>query len=222
MKTEEESIQADHVRVLGEEAGRYYNHLYRQLVLMHVILRELRMLLRILTGEIDVDASLRKRFFRMIWGSYGRDLIHGISALADPAEDGHFNNISLKGLMTMLGKRGVVSCAFKQALIEFNEVAAPVGTYRNKHLAHFDAKTILRLPTSDVTTTLDQIAECLTKAAAVLNTVEREHFKNSCVIYTKPWVPPGGIETVISMLELYEKYVAGLLAVEKPKRKKKA
>ena len=61
MKTEEESIQADHVRVLGEEAGRYYNHLYRQLVLMHVILRELRMLLRILTGEIDVDASLRKR-----------------------------------------------------------------------------------------------------------------------------------------------------------------
>lgn len=200
MDPEEAAILLDRERVLGLEAGRYYHHLWRQLVLMHETLHELRVILNIRQGTVSVPSPLRKRHFSMVWGAYGRDLVHSISALADPAKDRRFNNASLDGLMSILEQRGLVSSEFKQALVEFKEAAAPVTVYRNKHLAHFDADTILAGTASSVSTTLNEIDACLTKAAAVMNVVEREYFQNSVVMYNYTWVPPGGIETLVAML----------------------
>jgi hypothetical protein len=167
---------------------------------MHDTLRELRVLSEIRTGELNVAAPLRKRFFRMVWGAYGRDLMHGISAIADPSKAKGFNNVSLEGLMAMLGRHGVVSCEYKQALVVFKDAAAPVEAYRNKRLAHFDAEFILNGTATEVNATLDQIEACLIRAGEVMNVVEREYFHNSSVIYMDPWVPPGGIATLINML----------------------
>lgn len=200
METEEATILADRECVLGLEPGKYYHHLWRHLVLMQDTLHELRVLLKVRKGELIVPLPLGKRFFRMVWGAYGRDLIHGISALADPAQDNRFNNMSLEGLKKKLKLNSVVSGAFEQALEAFKEAAKPLVTYRNKRLAHFDAEVILNGTANEVSVTLDRIEDCLTKACEVLNAVEWEHFQHSRVAYADPWAPPGGIETLINML----------------------
>jgi hypothetical protein len=137
----------------------------------------------------------------MLWGAYGRDLIHGISALADPAiTKPRFHNVSLEGLMAKVAKVNVVSCEWKAALVAFREAAAPIEAYRNKRLAHHDAEMILNGTVTDVNATVDQIELALDKASEVLNTVEREYFQNAAVLYKDTWVAPGGIETLIHIL----------------------
>jgi hypothetical protein len=200
METEEAAILNKRERVLGRDAGQYYHHLWRQLVLMHVTLAELRLLLKVRKGEVRVPSVLVNQFFKRVWASFGRDLIHGISALADPAKMQQFSNVSFEGLMTTLGRHGVVSCEYKQALVAFKEAAAPVEAHRNKRLAHFDAEVILNRKATEVNATLDEIEVCLKRAGEVMNAVEREYFQNSKVVYEDPWVPSGGLGTLISML----------------------
>ncbi len=201
----EDDIRKERLNAMGEVAGHYYHHLWRELNLIHYKWKELRAFMGQGPEITNLVNATAPWFFHIASSALWKDVVVTIGAFSDPAFTRKQRNASLHGLLDVLKEEGRVTQEMGDALEQFKATCKPIRELRNKWLAHWDHELMLNVTDRELTLHMDQVEASFEAMALVMNLVEQAYFGSVEIIYNLPLPPRGSCEELLYYLELGHK-----------------
>ncbi len=174
-----DEVLHDYIDKLGYELGKLYHSLLKEITWLHIKWQEYRELYGTSSKRVDLLNSAAPLFFRITQDVLWEDLLLSLARLTDPPISCGKENLTIKAIPKLIS-----DASFRKVIASLVS-EADVGVsfardWRNKHIAHRDAKIALGVELEPLSPTSRQMVGNAIKAIdKVMNTVSEKYLNRT-------------------------------------------
>jgi len=144
-------------------------------------------------------------FCRVCGDALGNAVLLGLSRLSDPAKSCGKDNLSLKGIVGLLGEWPELKSQARKGIKKLKDLLAPMRDWRNKVIAHRDRDTALQDAAFLSPVEIGQIEASLSAVGAFMNEISR-YFGDPDTPYGQPCGDGEAIIRYLKESRAYQKH----------------